>query len=137
MPVWEDAACLVVMLTLARAHREESASPRKPKVSTEARSVNSRNLEVWCFKVSPAMLLSSTPDPLSVTLEELEKCQSYYCWHLNKCAAMLNKSDVNCGSAGVNAVLQQLLDGGGEGEHDLIQWWVRRVPPRISITNLP
>ena len=32
------------------AHKEDSASPLKPNVSTDVRSENVSNLDVWCFK---------------------------------------------------------------------------------------
>jgi hypothetical protein len=48
MGVW--AAVAVVMLTLSEsAHREESASPRKPNVRTEVRSEKEASFDVWCF----------------------------------------------------------------------------------------
>ena len=47
------SSCLVEMERLASPQRLERASPRKPNVSTEVRSENSRNLEVACFTVRP------------------------------------------------------------------------------------
>jgi len=48
------AEVAVVTLTLSEsAHREERASPRKPKVRTEVRSENETSFEVWCFNAVP------------------------------------------------------------------------------------
>ena len=43
--------CLVVILSLLKAHRELNASPRKPNVVTpHCKSSKFSIFEVWCFK---------------------------------------------------------------------------------------
>lgn len=37
---------------LAVPHKEERASPRNPRVETEARSANEDNFEVWCLRAA-------------------------------------------------------------------------------------
>lgn len=46
----------VVTVTLSHiAHKDDTASPRKPNDDTVARSSNEDSFEVWCFR--PAILV--------------------------------------------------------------------------------
>jgi hypothetical protein len=51
VPTGAEEAVAVVTETFSHtAHKEESASPRNPKVRTVVRSENEASLDVWCFK---------------------------------------------------------------------------------------
>jgi hypothetical protein len=45
-----EAVAVVTVTDSLNAHREEIASPRKPKVDTVVRSSNEDSLEVWCLR---------------------------------------------------------------------------------------
>lgn len=49
-PVLEEVHRVRMVKLEQMEAREERASPRNPNVSTELKSSNSTNLEVWCFK---------------------------------------------------------------------------------------
>ena len=93
-PLWR-----VIIVNFPTAHKELKASPRKPNVDTESKSVKSANFEVWCLaaekgeKIKKHYFLyykfliflsdkkhllrlskstSLTPDPLSVTMMALD-----------------------------------------------------------------
>jgi hypothetical protein len=46
---------------VARAHREDSASPRKPKEEMPCRSLKALSLDVQCLRASDSKLLPSMP----------------------------------------------------------------------------
>ena len=51
VPIGVSETVAVVTITDSlSAHKEEIASPRKPKVETVVSSSNEDNLEVWCFR---------------------------------------------------------------------------------------
>ena len=51
VPIGASETVAVVTVTDSlNAHKEESASPRKPNVETAVRSSNEDSLEVWCFR---------------------------------------------------------------------------------------
>jgi len=51
VPIGASETVAVVTVTDSlSAHKEEIASPLKPKVETVVRSSNEDSLEVWCFK---------------------------------------------------------------------------------------
>jgi len=57
VPIGACVAVAVVTVTLSEsAHREERASPRKPNVRTEVRSVKEASFEVWCFNAAPKLI---------------------------------------------------------------------------------
>lgn len=45
-----EVVAVVIMTDSLNAHREEIASPRKPKEETVVRSSNEDSLEVWCLR---------------------------------------------------------------------------------------
>ena len=50
VPIGASETVAVVTVTDSlSAHKEETASPLKPKVETVVRSSNEDSLEVWCF----------------------------------------------------------------------------------------
>ena len=51
VPIGASELVAVVIVTESlNAHREEIASPRKPKEETVVRSSNEDSLEVWCLR---------------------------------------------------------------------------------------
>ena len=45
-----EVVAVVIVTDSLNAHREEIASPRKPKVETVVRSSKEDSLEVWCLR---------------------------------------------------------------------------------------
>ena len=66
-PLWSNSnlvpheaeACRVITVISLRAHKELSASPRKPNVSTDTKSENTLSLDVWCLRAKKKKLLPS------------------------------------------------------------------------------
>ena len=54
-PLWR-----VIIVNFPTAHKELKASPRKPNVDTESKSVKSANFEVWCLAAEKGEKIRNT-----------------------------------------------------------------------------
>lgn len=52
MPIGAVAGVAVTIESVATPQRDESASPRKPSVETDARSEKDESFDVWCFNAA-------------------------------------------------------------------------------------